>query len=625
MIFRSLFLIVFFISSNVIAQRQQKTDSLETELSNTVDHLQKFYILNDLWTRTINNDIDKAVDYSSQIIELGKEMKVDSILGFGYEKKGTTYAYMNKFDSSGIYFRKALKIYDDAQNFKKKAGIFRNLGQDHNMMNNLDSAFYYYDQSGKNYRKVDDSVGIAHIINSKAVVYLQKGFYNLALEKATESEKIYANLDLQQDLNQNRMIIASTYANMKDTINAIKYYKKTTEYFREQNLKRQLCVSMILLAGLQIPSQKLNPETEKLIKESLAISKSLKAPTLINNALTKYGNFLYANANYQKAKQVQRDIIADEINRNEDFDLAYSKKNLAKTLIALKDYNTAISHLKDAYKIAKRYDITSIMPDINLLLSRSYEKKGNFTNSLEYFKNYKTAYDQINDKESQNRFSELQTIYETEKKESEIALQKEEIKTLNAQAENDKLTKTIYGIGMFSFITISGLIFFGFRQRIKKNRIAREKQEAILKRDIEFKKKELATQTLHLVQKNTFIQELKENLEKIKQSPDLFKVEFRRIVMLLKKESAGEKDWEVFKSYFTEVHNNFDKKIKAACENITEKEIRLASFLRMNLTTKEIASILNVLPDSVLKSKYRLKKKLALTKNDDLQDFLNTL
>ena len=625
MFFRRLLVIVFFISSNVIAQRQQKTDSLETELSNTVDHLQKLYILNDLWTRAINNDIDKAVDYSSQIIKLGKEMKVDSILGFGYEKKGTAYAYMNKFDSSGIYFRKALKIYDDAQNFKKKAGIFRNLGQDYNMMNNLDSAFYYYDKSGKNYRKVDDSVGIAHIINSKAVVYLQKGFYNLALEKATESEKIYADLNLHQDLNQNRMIIASTYANMKDTINAIEYYKKTTDYFREQNLNRQLCVSMILLAGLQIPNQKLNPETEKLIKESLAISKSLKAPTLINNALTKYGNFLYANADYQQAKQIQRDIIADEINRNEDFDLAYSKKNLAKTLIALKDYNTAISHLKDAYRIAKRYDITSIMPDINLLLSRSFEKKGDFANSLEYFKNYKTAYDQINDKESQNRFSELQTIYETEKKESEIAMQKEEIKTLNAQAENDKLSKTIYGIRMFSFITISGLIFFGFRQRIKKNRIARKKQEAILKRDIEFKKKELATQTLHLVQKNTFIQELKENLEKIKQSPDLFKVEFRRIFMLLKKESAGEKDWEVFKSYFTEVHNNFDKKIKAACENITEKEIRLASFLRMNLTTKEIASMLSVLPDSVLKSKYRLKKKLALTKNDDLQDFLNTL
>ena len=95
--------------------------------------------------------------------------------------------------------------------------------------------------------------------------------------------------------------------------------------------------------------------------------------------------------------------------------------------------------------------------------------------------------------------------------------------------------------------------------------------------------------------------------------------------MLLKKESAEDKDWEVFKSYFSEVHNNFDHKIKSIASDITEKEIRLASFLRMNLSTKEIASMLNVLPDSVLKSKYRLKKKLQLDKETDLTQFLNTL
>ena len=214
--------------------------------------------------------------------------------------------------------------------------------------------------------------------------------------------------------------------------------------------------------------------------------------------------------------------------------------------------------------------------------------------------------------------------HKTEQKEAELVLQEEEIKTLNVQAKNDKLTKTLFGIGMLSFLAIAGLIYFGFKQRIKKNKIEQEKQKAILKQKLEFKKKELTSQTLHLVQKNTFIQELKENLERIKKSPELFKVEFRRLVLLLKKESAEDKDWEVFKSYFSEVHNNFDDKIKSLAKNITEKEIRLASFLRMNLSTKEIASMFNVLPESVLKSKYRLKKKLGLAKEQDLNNYLNT-
>lgn len=100
------------------------------------------------------------------------------------------------------------------------------------------------------------------------------------------------------------------------------------------------------------------------------------------------------------------------------------------------------------------------------------------------------------------------------------------------------------------------------------------------------------------MQKNTFIQELKENLEKIKASPELFKMQFRRLVMLLKRKSAEEKDGEVFKLYFVNVHNDFDQKLKALHADITEKEIRLAAFLRMNLSTKEIAAMFTMIPSS---------------------------
>lgn len=59
--------------------------------------------------------------------------------------------------------------------------------------------------------------------------------------------------------------------------------------------------------------------------------------------------------------------------------------------------------------------------------------------------------------------------------------------------------------------------------------------------------------------------------------------------------------------------------------DITEKEIRLAAFLRMNLSTKEIAAMFSVIPTSILTSKYRLKKKLGLEKEVDLNEFLNSL
>ena len=285
----------------------------------------------------------------------------------------------------------------------------------------------------------------------------------------------------------------------------------------------------------------------------------------------------------------------------------------------------SLSYINSALNIADSVKSLDYQANLRLFRSKLHEALMNESLALEDRKSYEIYKDSIYDLKKTNQIEELKTIYETEKKEAEIALQEEEIKTLNAKSRADKLQKGLFAGGMASALALFGLSVFGYRQRIKKNRIAREKQEEMYKQEIAHKKKELTSQTLHLVQKNTFIQDLMENLENIKKSPDKFKTEFRRIVMLLKKENASDKDWEVFKSYFADVHNDFDQKLKTLTADISEKEIRLAAFLRMNLTTKEIAATLNVLPDSILKSKYRLKKKLGLDKKTDLNNFLNSL
>ena len=223
------------------------------------------------------------------------------------------------------------------------------------------------------------------------------------------------------------------------------------------------------------------------------------------------------------------------------------------------------------------------------------------------------------------QIEELKTIYETENKQTLLALNKEEIENLQHKSKVDTLTKSLYAGGMLSGLSLSILLFFIFRQRLRKNKSNQRKLDELYKKEIEYKQKELASLTVHLAQKNTFTQDLIEDLKELKDNPDKFKLQFRRILLLLKKQNSDDKDWELFKTYFADVHNDFDDKLRAIYADITEKEIRLAAFLRMNLSTKEIAAIFNVLPDSILKSKYRLKKKLNLDKDMDLGSFLNSL
>jgi tetratricopeptide (TPR) repeat protein/DNA-binding CsgD family transcriptional regulator len=394
----------------------------------------------------------------------------------------------------------------------------------------------------------------------------------------------YEKLDLKDDLIEVQTLMAYNLKDMERYEEALPYFEKAIIYYKNVNRETEL-------AGIY---------------------------DIVGDLYFLLEDYNMAKSNFEKAIDISQ-------NHDEVTLTAKSIRNLGRVYLKQKEYSKAHELLFESLKVFEKSESKVSLYSNYLYISRVYEGLRDFEKSLKYYKKYKDLKDEVFNTEKIKTINELEIKYQTEKKEAEIELQEEEIKTLNAQAVNDKLTKTLYGIGMFSFLAIAGLVYFGFKQRIKKNKIEREKQEEIYKQEIAFKKKELTSQTLHLVQKNTFIQELKENLEKIKQSPELFKVEFRRLVMLLKKQTAEDKDWEVFKSYFSEVHNNFDHKIKSLAQDLSEKEIRLASFLRMNLSTKEIASMLNVLPDSVLKSKYRLKKKLGLIKEQDLTEFLNSL
>jgi tetratricopeptide (TPR) repeat protein len=418
--------------------------------------------------------------------------------------------------------------------------------------------------------------------------------------------------------------LATLELNLGNIEKGINYNKKALKIYEDYNDNYYQAQALNDIGVMYMKSNKENIAID-YYEKSLAKSKQAKIKSLQAATLTNFGTTYLQLKEFDKAIIYLNQSIKISESINAKRRIAIARNKLAEAYLLKNKPNLTLKQGIQAKKYAQENKNISIKRVALRNLSNAYEQLNKPSLALFNFKEFKILSDSILNKEKVNKIEELRILFDTNKKEAEIAFQQQKIKTLNQEVEISNLRKSLYGGGMISFIALSGLLFFGFKQRIKKNKIEREKQEEIYKQEIAFKQKELASQTLHLVQKSTFIQELKENLEKIKKSPELFKVEFRRLVMLLKKESAEDKDWEVFKSYFSEVHNNFDIKLKTIYADITEKEIRLASFLRMNLSTKEIASMLNVLPDSVLKSKYRLKKKLNLDKDTDLNQFLNTL
>lgn len=190
------------------------------------------------------------------------------------------------------------------------------------------------------------------------------------------------------------------------------------------------------------------------------------------------------------------------------------------------------------------------------------------------------------------------------------------------------------------FLLLYLLLFIGicyhFRKAKRKERLNTEKKQKeeeenrrrirheLLQKELEDKQNELARQTSSLVKKSQALQELLEEFERQKEQlgdryPNKF---YNRIHAMLTGMLNDKENWDIFESYFNEAHRDFIQRLKSEYQDITTGDIRICCLLRMNLSTKEIASLMNISVRAVELRRYRLRKRLQLGSDTNLVEFL---
>ncbi|MEQ9230928.1 MAG: triple tyrosine motif-containing protein, partial [Cyclobacteriaceae bacterium] len=142
-----------------------------------------------------------------------------------------------------------------------------------------------------------------------------------------------------------------------------------------------------------------------------------------------------------------------------------------------------------------------------------------------------------------------------------------------------------------------------------------------LKNEIHHKNHQLTSVTMHLINKNEFVQEVRQNIEESLKS-DHPNVGLKKILKNIDKNLSSDDSWEQFAFHFDQVHGDFLKKLSSSVNKLTPQETKLAAYLRMNMTSKEIAHLMNISVRGVELARYRLRKKLSLERDQNLTDFL---
>lgn len=151
----------------------------------------------------------------------------------------------------------------------------------------------------------------------------------------------------------------------------------------------------------------------------------------------------------------------------------------------------------------------------------------------------------------------------------------------------------------------------------EKERIAHILNER-LQDEIESKNRELAISTMSILKKNQFLSTLKSQLNTI---PDKDR-NIRSVLREIDRNINSEDDWKFFEDAFNNADKDFLKGIKAKHDSLTNHDLRLCAYLRLNLSSKEIAPLLNISVKSVEMKRYRLRKKFDLPHHDNLTDYI---
>jgi DNA-binding CsgD family transcriptional regulator len=148
-------------------------------------------------------------------------------------------------------------------------------------------------------------------------------------------------------------------------------------------------------------------------------------------------------------------------------------------------------------------------------------------------------------------------------------------------------------------------------------------QNEKLQSEIVVKNNELASTTFNLVQKGEMLMKVKEEFVRMKKSSEIDKDtdDYKKILRMLGDDKM-KKNWEQFAVHFDKVHSNFLVSLKSTYPFLTASDLKLCAYLRLNLTSKEIAQIMNITIKGVELGRHRLRKKLGIQPEVNLVNFL---
>ncbi|MFN3530605.1 MAG: tetratricopeptide repeat protein [Bacteroidia bacterium] len=339
-----------------------------------------------------------------------------------------------------------------------------------------------------------------------------------------------------------------------------------------------------------------------------------------------------------------------------------ANQNLLKTIINLNNIGDvyrktgqfeqaeqySLHALALADSLGQTYQVQSALKD----LAKLWFDKGDYQKAYAYLDSHRVVYSRLYNEESSLQTSLMKTLFETRKKDNRIAqlvalrrqnkiviilticsaillflstylvLNRKQIKLqknnklLSQQRELEEQQKRL----ALAELENTKLNEVQLNSALKINKL----HEELMNKELELRSRELTSHTLQIIRKNRLLGELRDKLNRLSKSPaQEQKLIVRELGKKIDLSLVQEKEWTSFNKSFEEVHQGFYQQLHQLHNDLTAAEIRLCALIRLNMSSRDIATILGISAESLRVSRYRLKKKLGLEADDKLTTYIH--
>ena len=344
---------------------------------------------------------------------------------------------------------------------------------------------------------------------------------------------------------------------------------------------------------------------------------------IINNR----GDIYLDRNELKKAEELYQQSLVLAIDLNYMLLVATAKLNLGSIYTLQSSYDLAETYLNEALRLYEDLNSLYFVAETNKALSHLYESKGDHAKALIFLKEFNCLEDSLKGTETLDRIAslEMELAMQMAQKKYEFIEQEKELAETKTKHQRTFLYLLIGLIALG--LAVAYLLIKGLRTSLERNRLKAQhlqQRQQLLENELVFKKKEIENFSTYIMEKNNVLNEVKISLNKIKQeTPESSLV--RSIIQNVSHNLHVDQDRKELDLKIDQAHQEFMGRLLSKHPKLTKTEQRLCSLLLMDLSSKDISAIMNVAPDSIKKSRNRLRKKLNLEANADLTSFLKTI